>query len=186
MITEEMIMDLLREYANTKKGKEKIKKTYGIDYEDGGTLDGATKKEMVEEAKKMKEILLKHIHGKDVLPYFKPEAIIIDENPKKNKDGQWEIKLYFDEKMLHRDSLNLEEYSEGLNDIILLFSKGYHARNRVYGYTKDTIRGTKEWVKAYSRTDREPNPFLKNAVAEFNASGKMVKEASLIGDYKDL
>ena len=178
MLSEKDIMELVREYANSPEGKQQIKETCGVEYE-----------EKVDEAKlrkygeKMKEILFRHINP--VIDSISPNDIVVG-NLKKTDDG-YRMEISFRENSLYRESLYVDGYygNEQLQNIVLLFAKGYHARDYVYGY----------WVKPgknidvgqmsiRSRKDREPNSFLEEAVKEFNQTANGYAEAILDEKYK--
>lgn len=67
-----------------------------------------------------------------------------------------------DKEAVRRESLYPQGYPEGLNDLILLYSTGYDARDYVHGYNKK--KGRYMW----SIPHRPQNDFLEKAVEEFN------------------
>ncbi len=174
-LTEQDIMKIVREYANSPEGKKQIKETYGVDYED---------KDDIAEAKKagnqMKQILFKHIS--QVIKSFKIEDIIVEQP--KVVDGELQINISFSEEALGRSSLFPAKYPDGVEDIVLHLSRGYHARDYVYSYDVSKS-GNGKYARIRSRKDRDPNPFLKDAVDEFNSNFLKDKiKAELLGEYK--
>lgn len=159
---EDYIMKRLHEYALTPQGKKEIKEKYGIDY---GKSNSIAFRECGE---KMKEILYRHIttftstnpDGSVNCPlqYFNKNDIIVGQ-PKMSADGKMEINISFREGSLDRDSFVKTEH---LENIVLLFTRGYKAKSYVRGYWKPAGRIVK------SRISREPNQFLSSAVEEFN------------------
>lgn len=190
MISEEYIMQLVDQYAKSPAGKKQIKKQYGVDYiglAKPTRITSASKNEMIKYGEAMKKILYEHIQ-----PLIKSITLddIIVGSPTQSLTGEWNITISFREGSLVRDSLSLDD-SDGnghprertLNNIVLLFAKGYHASRYVYGW----------WVTKYgnhgsvrSRKDRPGNDFLILAVNEFNSLyGKNIGRAELLGDYKE-
>lgn len=175
MITEEYINKLIEQYAKSPEGKAAIKKQTGITY-----TDKDPSAMLMTYGEQMKKILYQHINP--LIKSIIPDDIIV-EKPYQGNDGLWRLEVSFREGSLQRDSLDLETYPEGLHNIVLLFAKGYHARDYVYGW----------WIDQYgnhgnvrSRKDREPNDFLTQAVNEFNSGiGKGIAKAELVGIYKD-
>lgn len=175
MITEEVIMRKLRAYLNSSQGKKWLKEEHGIEFD-----ENALKRDFRKKGREMKEILFKHISG--VIKSFKEEDIIVGEP--KIIDGNWQLNISFNKEALRRDSLYLEGYPEGLEDIVLLMSRGYHAKDYVYGYYNTRAQHGYSWVNARSKKDRDPNPFLKNAIDEFNSKENDGAVAELLGEYK--
>lgn len=189
MITEAYIMKLVDEYAKSPAGKAEIKKKYGIDYTGKqGTPGGFTGKvkssELIKYGEIMKKVLFIYIQ-----PIIK--SITLDdikvEDPYKNANGQWVVNVSFKEGSLRRDSLDTEDYPYGIENIVLLFAKGYHANNYAYGLWNVAPPGRAYNFKSVrSRTDREGNDFLIKAVEDFNTNfGKGIAKAELLGDYKE-
>ena len=179
MINEQEIMKLVKEYAKSPEGKKKIKETYGIEYSE--RID---EKSLKAYGEKMKAILFKHTAA--VIDSISPDDIIVGD-VKETAEG-YTLEISFREERLRRESLYVDEYygDDELQNIVLLFAKGYHARDYVYGFWSKPGEGV-TWYqpRIRSRKDREPNPFLKNAVAEFNQSSKGIAVATLEGEYND-
>lgn len=175
MITENYIMKIVKDYANSPAGKAAIKKKTGLTYtsEDPSAI-------LVAYGETMKQVLFKRINA--LIKSVTMDDIIVGK-PYQNEYGIWSIDISFRDGSMRRDSLDLENYQEGLKNIVLLFAKGYHARNYVYGW----------WMTSYgnhgsvrSRKDRTGDDFLIKAVDEFNKNyGKDMAMAALVGDYKD-
>lgn len=153
MVSKEYIDHLLMKYATSRKGKAHIKETTGYDYD-----PKMTKQRMKGYGEQMKRILFANI--KPVIKSIEESDIIVGEPTE--KDGKMQIRISFDEDKLHRDSLC--ENSEGIANIVLLFTKGYHAKARVHGTWKKRTGDVVIW----SKKDRDPNNFLQLAVNEFN------------------
>ncbi len=175
MITEAYINKLIEEYAKSPAGKAEIKRKTGITYTDKDPSAMLTAY-----GEQMKNILYKHVSA--LIKSVTPEDIIV-EKPYLDRDGLWRLEVSFREGSLRRDSLDLDDYPEGLDNIVLLFAKGYNARNYVYGW----------WMTSYgnhgdvrSRKSREGSDFLIQAVNEFNnGAGKGIARAELLGAYKE-
>lgn len=172
-------MKLVKEYANSPEGKKKIKDEYGLIYEE--KID---KKKLREYGEQMKEILFKHISP--VIDSISIDDIIVGDL-EDTKEG-WKMQISFNEDNLRRESLYLDEYygDNELQNIVLLFAKGYHARDYVYGFwTKPGQSVSIAQDRIRSRKDRDPNPFLNNAVAEFNQKTDGYATAILDEKYKN-
>lgn len=175
MITESYIMKLIRDYASSPAGKNAIKKKTGLTYVDNDP--GAI---LMMYGEKMKAILFEHVYA--LIKSITMDDIVVGK-PYQNESGIWSIDISFREGSLHRDSLDLENYQDGLNNIVLLFAKGYRASNYVYGWwvTKFGNHG-----KVLSRRERAGSDFLIRAVNDFNEEyGKDIAVAALVGDYKE-
>lgn len=168
MISQNDIMKIVKDYAKSPAGKKAIKDTYGIEYD-----EKFNKNKAMVYAKKMKDILFKHVNS--VIKSIAADDIRIGELCV-NDEGRLYISIFFDPNCLQRESLRYDLYPEGISNIVLLFERGYHANGAVHG----------EWhgVHTWSLTDREPNSFLKDAVQEFNSRNSKVATASLEGVYE--
>lgn len=182
MLTLSYIQNLIKEYAKSPEGKAEIKRQTGIIYTDKKNISA----ELTQYGEQMKEILYNHVHA--LIRSITPEDIIV-EKPYRDADGLWRLKLSFREGSLHRESLDDNDYPEGLSNIVLLFAKGYHARDYVYGLWNTTGSKNSHWIYWHdirSRKDRSGNDFLIQAVNEFNSLiGKDMANAELLGAYKE-
>lgn len=167
MISTNTIMKLVKEYAKSPEGKAEIKRVYGVDYD-----ENFTKQKADSIIKAMKTILFKHVNT--VINSIQLDDIVAGELTV--EDGKAMARISFKEGSLHRESLIPEFHPEGIKDIVLLFETGYHASQSVHGLWHDK--------ETYSRTDREPNSFLQDAVEEFNNKYKGTAIARLDGVYK--
>lgn len=172
MISSDYIMNSLKRWASTKRGKAVIKEKYGIDYDD--KRNTALKKY----ANKMKEILYNHVHS--VIKSIEPDDIVVG-NFVVNKDGRLTVKISFREGSLHRESLRPDLYPEGLENIVLLFAHGYETKNPIYGVWKNS-RSYPAVIEG--KRSRAANNFLYDAVAEFNAYGGKIAQAVLESEYR--
>lgn len=180
----------LKQYAQSPKGKKRIKQYLEQRRADGNPLASGKRLvsmvSMEEAAKLLIAVIQKHI----------PDSIanvgntLNNSSPIKRKDGSFEVKVAFDAGVLHRESLYYDEY-DGIDNIVALLNNGYHARNHVYGWWdghKDTPRNpyvdTDSWIR--SKKDREALNFMQAAVAEFNSSyGEKYDVTAMLGDnYK--
>lgn len=175
MISESLIMRLVRQYANSPQGKREIFRKYGLIYQ-----EDVSTAELSSYGEKMKQILFNHINP--LIRSITMDDIIVGA-PKKNEKGYWTLRVSFNEGNLQRDSLYPEgssdkfgSYENGIGNIILLFAHGYHAGNYVYGTWRNA-----RWK---SRKDRDPNNFLYDAVDEFNGSAHGFAVATLEEKYK--
>lgn len=80
----------------------------------------------------------------------------------------------------HRESLDPERYSDGIDNIVAAFNAGINAKGSVFGEWKS--HGVKTWSKRH----RSPARFMQNAVDEFNAkySEKYNVSVTLSGIYE--
>lgn len=179
MIAQSEIMKIVKEYAKSPQGKAKIKNTYGVEY-----IEKVDAKKLKRYGEEMKTILFRHMSP--LIDSITMDDIIV--STVEPVEGGYRLKISFNPDSLRRDSLYLDGYygDDALEDIVLLFSRGYHARDYVYGH----------WVKpgqsiaAFQRTiksckDRDPNPFLSKAVEEFNDKTEDWITAKLEGEYDD-
>lgn len=168
MLSQKYIEHLLLKYAASPEGKAKIKRATGYDYN-----PKMTKEKMTAYGEQMKKILLEKI--RPVIKTIEDSDIIVSEPIE--KDGKMQIQISFVKERLHRKSLN--PHSDGLDNIVLLFTKGYEARKAVRGEWK-TSHGT---ITVTGVQSREPNNFLQQAVNEFNNYMGGMARAELEGAY---
>ncbi len=180
MITEKYIMNLVKKYANSPAGKTAIKKKTGLTYVEDDIAPA-----LLKYGEQMKTILFNHVNA--LIKSVTMDDIIVGQ-PYQNESGVWCMNISFRDGALHRDSLDSENYPNGLKNIVLLFAKGYRARNYVYGFwdlPNQTWWGGNDFVNIRSRIERPGSDFLVRAVDEFNNSyGKGMAWAGLAGDYK--
>lgn len=157
---EKYIMGLLKKHLSTPAGKQLVKDSMS--------------KELVfmdSVGEQMKEILFNKIQP--VISSISMDDIRVHK-PRKTKEG-YVVKLSLDN--VFRKSLVPEEYPQGVEDIVLHFTRGWSA--------KGTVRGTwgdREGV--YSRRQRAGNTFVYDAINEFNSKLKGVATAKPDGEYK--
>lgn len=162
MISEKHIMKKLKEYAKTDAGRAAIKKKYGIDYSERINLEPYRAY-----GRQMKSILLEYIGG--IIHSITEKDILVGE-PNIDKKGNISLTISFHEGSLQRPSLYKKGYPDGVENIVLLFTHGYHAKNYVYGKWSYKRFSTHKPIR--SRKDRKPNDFLQRAVEEFNRFAK--------------
>lgn len=108
-------------------------------------------------ANELKDVLMEHI--KAVIPSINDGLITIDIVVTKQECS---ANLYFNESMLHRDSLEPTVYG-GVDNIIKLFTFGYKLEpyQQVFG----------DWHGQFyaSKLERLPDHFLKEAIDDFNS-----------------
>lgn len=132
----------------------------------------------IEQARKMGEEM------RDILYVNLPSGLkasistsdIIVSAPKVQADGSMLVELSFRQEALERKSLDPEKYPEGVDNIIRLFSRGYTAHGDVVGMW----HGHEQWNLRHRAAD----PFMQNAVDEFNALHGGAGIAELRDDYK--
>jgi len=178
MISEKHIMSLVKKFADSPEGKAAIKKNYGIEYDSAPLRNFKTKFKFYGE--RMKRILFLYVHS--VIDSISLEDIVVGE-PAMDENGNLTLKISFIEDALHRESLDPDAYPAGLDDVVLLFSCGLHAKRHTYGLWRRPSFNGGYYKQVISRKDRDPDDFLKNAVREFNTASEGFAVASLIGDY---
>lgn len=175
MITEDYFMQLVRNYAKSPAGRKAIKEKYGVTYApEFSPHDAKYYGEM------MKKILYQRIHP--LISSIEMDDIIVGSPTLDSTGKYYTIHVGFAEGSLHRESLYPEGYPHGLDNIILLFAHGYNAKDAVHGswqYHGKTIR-----EDTWSKTSREPNSFLDDAVAEFDKKAKGIAIAILEDEYE--
>lgn len=161
MLSQKYIMDILLKFAKSPKGKEAIKETYGVEFDDGKTGQMMRKYGL-----QMKKILFQYVQS--VIHSFRSNDIMVDFPTVEN--GEFVVRVSFNASALKRDSLYPEKYQRGLENIVLLFAHGYRASDYAYGiWSAVDAKGNQKplgWIR--SRISRPQNPFLHMAVAEFN------------------
>lgn len=171
MISESYIKNLVDKWAASPEGKAKIKKETGMDYD---PKFGTTQAKAY--GRQMQQILFAYINP--IIKSISINDIVVGE-PTVGKDSLMRIQISFRDGSLHRKSLNPR--SDGLNNIVLLFTKGYHASKRIRGIWT-TSKGD---IEVWSRQSREPNDFLQRAISDFNTSANGVAVAELENEYKN-
>ena len=163
MISANSLMKKLNTYAATPKGKKAIKDVVDGSKKSGKRLASGDKiiseADMDAAADRLIEII------KSLLPdSIKTVGDSLGRSlPEEQATGETEVKIYFNEAELRRESLRSDLFPDGIDNIVALLNNGYNARNYVYGEWK----GHNVWVR--SRKDREPLLFMQKAVDEFNA-----------------
>lgn len=180
MLSEDYIMNIIRAYAKTPHGKAQIKKKYGIDYKGEGEGKRMKKADLPKYGEQMKQILYSHIHH--LIKSITLEDIIVGA-PTKDVDNQWKIDISFRTGALERDSL---VPGKRLNNIVILFTKGYHASKYAHGKWNIAAPGAEaKYVYVQSKKDREGNDFLQQAVNQFNAEFGDIAKAELGEVYRN-
>lgn len=99
---------------------------------------------------------------------------------KKIAPSTYEVAVRFDQRSLHRDSLDNDLGYDGIDNIVALFNNGYHAKNYVYGWwdkhsptgwagARATAPGEDfAWVR--SKKERDALQFMQEAARKFNAA----------------
>ncbi len=176
MISGKYINHLLYEYMKTPEGKKNI--GYQL-----GKSKTYSKEEMLLFGNKMKDILYDHIvnmtttdeNGRTINPlrYFKKDDILVGK-PVLRNGVEFQIKISFREGSLTRESFSPDERGQ-LENIILLFAKGYDAGKYTYG----EFRGN----KTRSRRAANSSDYLLKAVRQFNNENNGVAMATLEDKY---
>ena len=112
------------------------------------------------------------------LYYFSRSSISFEMayNPKTGLDAY--VGFYTND--VKRPSLYPQRYPNGVKNIIKLFTTGYQAKKHVYG-NWNSSHGVYNNVRSTLR--REPNPFLEDAVKEFNRDYAGRAKARLLTEY---
>ncbi len=168
----------LKKWASSPAGKKRIAEERAKKLRAGQKFGQGSSSVSVEQAKKMgdemRDILYAH------LPVGLKASIstgdIIVSAPKVQADGSMLVELSFRPEALERESLDPEKYPEGVDNIIRLFSHGYTAHGDVWGMW----HGHEQWNLRHRAAD----PFMQDAVDEFNALHGGAGVAELRGDYK--
>lgn len=88
-----------------------------------------------------------------------------------SEDGEFQFELWWNPASVQRPSLYQKKYPNGINDVVGLFHSGYSANNYVYGrWASRVVYGETQVYR--SRVYRDPDPFLVDAIALFNAEHK--------------
>lgn len=187
MYTEKDIMDELRKFVHSKEGQKYLA-------DQGVSVGGYSQEEIVRISEELRQKIIDGYYN--AITENRSEASqsieeFIVGSPVKRASGSWQINLSISEKHLYRPSLHKEgsrnEYTgEGIKDIIALITSGYKTNGRVYGYWVDWSYtrgyerkfGTRrvhsgedmgeKSVLISNKVRREPNPFIKRIVEEFN------------------
>lgn len=95
--------------------------------------------------------------------------------PFEAKDGRDEYRIFFEPEAVHRESLYHEGYPDGLENIILLYSKGGKP-NKHAVYEHGIVRGRSNTHVSFNRGlylskgyTVHSDPFLRNGIAAINA-----------------
>lgn len=158
MLTDKYVQSLIDQYAKSPAGRAAIKKAYGIDY----TGDKECPVDLTSMANEMKNILYEYICSTISSSSFTLDDIVIGKTKKSASSWEWEINISIKKDALHRESLYKQGYPKGLDDLVLLYSRGYNARDYVHGYNQK--KGRYMW----SFKHRPSNDYLQKAVDEFN------------------
>lgn len=86
-------------------------------------------------------------------------------------DGKFQFELCWNPAAVQRPSLYQKRYPNGIEDIVGLFHSGYSANNYAYGRWASRVMHGETRVYR-SRVYRDPDPFLTDAIAQFNADHK--------------
>jgi len=170
LISEKHIMKLLKEFASTPEGKKVIKDTYGIDY-DPKKDKGKTLQEYKKWGEEMKLILFEKTQP--VINSISLDDILVGE-PVKDKNGRYTLSISLQN--VKRESLQPEKYPDGIENIVLHFSRGWSARGSVRGAWRG-VDGV------WSKRSREANPFVYDAIREFNQKAKKAAVATAGIEY---
>ena len=141
----------------------------------GLTLTGYSVEEMQAMADNLCNSLCKAIS--DVIPSFNVSAVEVLP-PVKDYDDSYTVKIHFPDEILKRKSLwtggkgrYMGYTGEGVYDLISLYTAGYTAKKRVYGYWV----GHSNNSYSASRTYLDANAFISIAINAFMAEHPDVK-----------
>lgn len=194
MITEQYIMERLREYAKTPEGTAQVEGLYKRQAENG-TFRGKgiraqVKSYLAEIASKLYEAI------SETIPSFSRSRDSIHATIQKSDDSGIAAQITIDEDALHRESLhymNRQTYANtsklkisagsGVYDIVGLFAHGYSIKGRrPYGFWVHAGGESEERVGA--RMKRDPDPFLERLVERLNTDYGDICEITLNEKYK--
>lgn len=168
----------LKKWANSSAGKKRIAEEKAKKLKSGQKFGHGSNSISVEQAKKMGEEMRDILYAN--LPVGLKASIrtsdIIVSAPKVQADGSILVELNFRPEALERESLDPEKYPKGVDNIIRLISHGYTAHGDVVGMWHEH----EQWNLRHRNAD----PFMQNAVDEFNALHGGSGVAELRGDYK--
>lgn len=168
----------LKKWMADPKDKKRIADAKAKKLKSGQKFGQGSNSVSIEQAKKMGEEMRDILYAN--LPVGLQASIsasdIIVSAPKVQADGSMLVELNFRPEALERESLDPEKYPEGVDNIIRLFSHGYTAHGDVVGMW----HGHEQWNLRHRNAD----PFMQNAVDEFNALHGGAGVAELRDDYK--
>lgn len=159
-----------KKVAEARKQAQREGRTFGRTvsaYGDYGVYDAK------EFAYKMQDLILQYMPAslRDGVEFY-PPAVWTDE------DGQTRAAVTFKEESLHRESLDPTMYPLGVDNIVMLFTKGWDTGGKqVWG----------EWhgyPHTKSKTHSNPNPFMQQAVDEFNRLYRDTENVYAFLDYQ--
>ena len=129
-----------------------------------------------EESRKTVDMVLKRIRSviETRFPYIDAKLFRVY-GPFTAQDGRDEYRVFFEPAAVHRESLYNEGYPDGLENIILLYSKGGKP-NKHAVYEHGIVRGRSNKYVSFNRGlylskgyTVHPDPFLRNGIAAINA-----------------
>lgn len=127
----------------------------------GHGSDAVSPEAALKKADELRRVLYKYI--REVIDSFEEDDIEIG-TPRPDENGNYIVELRFRPERVWRPSLTGEG---GVDNIVLLFSKGYDAGAQVYG----------EWhgSRIGSRTHLEGDDFLLRAIDEYERDNPMIQ-----------
>ena len=127
------------------------------------------------EANQLRNILVARLHEAG-LTSIGVEQIHIGELHQDNKDPMsFYVDLSIDSNDLRRPSLQPNRYPDGAYNIVTLFIRGWDS-SPIYGYWASAGKNVR------SRTHKDPEPIIEDAVNEFNVTHKL--EATVMDKYR--
>ena len=162
--------DQVRQYLNRPDMKAEIKAHYK---KIGGSATGRKKAELyAEEAiQEIIDSLPESLKSGSTRPITTND--LLAGLPRLNTNGDYEILIRWNSKAVHRDSLYNTEYPDGVENIVALFSTGTRpSKNFVAGYWKRAGSMMYYYYRIPAGWSRAADPFLRDAIARFNASHK--------------
>lgn len=109
-----------------------------------------------------------------VIPSVKLDHILVG-TPVIDQNGNYVVNIEFDRRFAHRDSLFPQRY-DGVDNIFLHMTHGWHAKDRVYGAWRDS--------DVASRTSFDGSDFIQRAVEKFNKEMRGVALAEIDPMYQ--
>lgn len=165
----------ISEWAHSPAGQAEIKRQLSAQNISLDQVDAGDVAAIKLEADQLRNILAARLHEAG-LASIGVEQIHIGELRQDNKDPlSFYVDLSIDSDDLRRPSLQPNRYPGGAYNIVTLFIRGWDS-SPIYGYWASADKNVR------SRTHKDPEPIIEDAVKEFNATHKL--EATVMDKYR--
>lgn len=131
-------------------------------------------KKIKEYAEQLKQVVVEAVRER--IKYFRERYVIVSD-VKTGENGESFVELRFDPKGVHRDSLYPKSYPGGVDNIVLLLTKGWER-------TKNPVHGMWHGRHVYGKRSRRADTFLLDAIREFNDELPKGVRAVIANRYK--